>query len=98
MHHWKKAILLSCITLMMASPAMAAGAEKAASEFTYYKAGIFLKPPGTVMADEQGFHFHGKIANKYNILGIRAYKYSQQFDMVLWKIIGLLEIAQDELP
>ncbi len=104
MKKWKMCVLAVVSTWMfLVGPVMAEpAAGTAASEFTYYKVGVVLQTSGGTGKefDQQGqdFHMHGKIPNEYNIVGLQKYKYKQQYEVWLWKLIGFLEVSQEELP
>ncbi len=104
MKNWKKCMLITGAGVMMlAGTVMAApNEEKEISKFTYYKVGVQLKSDGEnfkgVDSKDPELHMHGKIPNEYNVFGIQKYKYLQQYDLWLWKLIGFLEVAQEDLP
>lgn len=104
MKNWKKCVLVTGAGLaMLAGTVIAApNEEKDISRFTYYKVGVLLKSDGANFkgfeSKDQELHMHGKIPNEYNVVGIQQYKYLQQYDLWLWKLIGFLEVAQEELP
>ncbi|HWR41432.1 MAG TPA: hypothetical protein VN611_18215 [Patescibacteria group bacterium] len=100
MKRWAGAVLAAgVIVLSMLGPAAAVvNTANTPSEFTYYKIGVFFTVGETVAADSQGFHLHGQISNKYNVLGIEKFKYAPQYDLVVAKLSGLIEVAQAEVP
>ncbi len=102
MKRYKNALCLAAMLLSLTSPVLAAVNQASpVSEFTHYKIGVFLKAEGLTFSkpntEEQGFHIHGKISNQYNFLGVKTFKYAEPYEIFLWKIIGMVEIAQEEL-
>lgn len=99
MKRWSMALLtFGMICLSVMSPVAAAANEASVtSEFTYYKIGVFFSVGETTPNDNQGFHLHGQISNKFNVLGIEKFKYAPQYDLAVGKLIGLIEVAQVEV-